>query len=166
MRKLLSFAALLGGLAVLSPGLSADDTKGTGKGDKAGDLKLEGGYTIVSGESDGKPIPEERIKGHTVRFTGDKIVTTDKDKKEVYVATYKLDEGKKPAVIELKSVTPKEGSATGLIKKEGDTITLIYNEPGGDVPTDFQAKAKQNLFVLKNLNKGGNAGKDTDKSDR
>lgn len=157
MRKLLSIAALFGGAALLSPGLTADD--------KAGELKLEGGYTIVSGESDGKPIPAERIKGTTVRFTGDKIVTTDKDKKEVYVATYTLDDAKKPCVIKMKATVPAEGEATGLIKKEGDTITLIYNEPGGKVPAEFKAGEKQNLFVLKNLNKGG-AGNRTGGSDR
>ena len=155
MRKLLSVAALFGGSVLLSPGLSADDPKATGTDDQTGEMKLQGGYTIVSGESDGKPIPAERIKGTTVRFTKDRIVTTDKDKKEVYVATYTLDGTKKPCVIKMKAEVPKEGEATGLVKKEGDTITLIYNEPGGKVPTEFKAGEKQNLFVLKNLSKDG-----------
>ncbi|MBX9583686.1 MAG: TIGR03067 domain-containing protein [Gemmataceae bacterium] len=165
MRKLLSFAALFGAAALLSPGLGADDTKATQKADKGG-MKLEGGYTIVSGESGGRPIPAERIKGTTVRFTKDKIVTTDKDKKEVYVATYTLDESKSPCVIKMKATVPAEGEATGLIKKDGDTLTLIYNEPGGKAPTDFKAGEKQNLFVMKNLNKGDKGSKDGDKSDR
>lgn len=166
MRKLLSIAALFGGAALLAPGLGADDTKTTQKGDGKGEMMLEGGYTIVSGESDGKPIPAERVKGHVTRFTKDKIVTTDKDKKEVYVAEYKLDDSKKPCVIKMKSTTPKEGEAMGLIKKEGDTITLIYALPGGKMPDDFKTEEKQNLFVLKNLNKGGKGGAGTDKSDR
>lgn len=165
MRKLLSVAALFGGAALLAPGLGADDTKGAGAGDKAGEMKLEGGYTIVSGDSDGKPIPAERVKGHTTRFSGNKIVTTDKDKKEIYVAEYKLDESAKPCKITMKSTSPKEGAASGLIKKEGDTITLIYALPGGEAPTDFKTKEKQNLFVLKNLNKDGK-GERGDKSDR
>ena len=165
MRKLLSFAVLFGAAVVLSPGLGADDSKTIGKDDQKGEMMLEGGYTIVSGESDGKPIPEERVKGHVTRFTKDKIVTTDKDKKEVYVAEYKLDDSKKPCVIKMKSTTPKEGEATGLIKKEGDTITLIYAVKGPP-PTDFKTKEGQNLFVLKNLNKGDKGGRGSDKGDR
>lgn len=161
MRKLLSIAALFGGAVLLSPGLGADDTKDSKDG-----MKLEGGYTIVSGESDGKPIPAERIQGTTTRFTKDRIVTTDKDKKEVYVATYTLDESKKPCVITMKSVVPKgDVEAKGLIKKEGDTVMLIYALPGGKMPDDFKTEEKQNLFVLKNLNKGGK-GDRTDKGDR
>lgn len=151
MRKLLLVAGLFAAGGLLS--VRADDTKPTGKADEKGEMKLEGGYTIISGESDGKAVPEERVKGHTTRFTKDKIVTIDKDKKEVYVATYTIDDSKKPCVIKMKSTTPKEGEATGLIKKEGDTITLIYAVKG-PAPTDFKTKDGQNLFVLKNLNKG------------
>ncbi|MBX9622273.1 MAG: TIGR03067 domain-containing protein [Gemmataceae bacterium] len=165
MRKLLSIAALFGGAALLSPGLTADDTKATGAG--KGEMMLEGGYTIVSGESDGKPIPAARIKGTTTRFTKDRIVTTDKDKKEVYVATYTLDDSKKPCVITMKSVVPKgDVEAKGLIKKEGDTVMLIYALPGGKMPDDFKTEDKQNMFVLKNLNKGEKGAKSADRSDR
>jgi hypothetical protein len=45
---------------------------------------------------------------------------------------------------------PQEGmTATGLVKKEGDTITLIYALPGGAAPTEFKTKAKQQMFVMK-----------------
>ncbi len=121
--------------------------------DKPTAKSLEGGYTLVSGEKDGKAIPEERIKGGTVRFTGDKITGTDKDKKEFFAATYTLDTAKKPWVIQMKSTSPKEAEATGLIKKEGDTITIIYALPGGEAPKEFKTGPKQHLFVLKNLNK-------------
>src|SRR5689334_22135303 len=62
-----------------------------GSGLKASELV--GGYTIVSGEKFGLEEPEERIKGSTVRFSDDRVVVTDKDKKEVYGATYELEPG-------------------------------------------------------------------------
>ena len=71
MPKLLLCAGLVG-LAVLGSVAVADDKD---KG-KAG-LKLDGGYTLVSGERDGKAIPAERIKGSIVKFTGNAIVGTD-----------------------------------------------------------------------------------------
>lgn len=147
MRKLIPCAALVCGVAVLTGPLGAED--------KPGDARLEGGYTIVSGESGGKALPADRVEGHTVRFTADRIVSTDKNKKDVYVATYRLESGKSQWVIRMKAEVPKKDvEAVGLIKKEGDTVTLIYALPGGAAPTDFKTKENQNLFVLKNLNKG------------
>ena len=42
----------------------------------------------------------------------------------------------------------------GLVKKEGDTVTLIYALPGGRPPTDFMTTEKQQMFVLKAMGKG------------
>jgi uncharacterized protein (TIGR03067 family) len=112
---------------------------------------IEGGYTIASGEEEGKAIPAERLKGAVVRITDGKIVGTDKDRKEFFAATYKLDTTKKPWKIDMKSIEPKEAATTGLVKKEGDTLTIIYALPGGDAPTEFKTKAKQQMFVLKSF---------------
>ena len=156
MRKLLSCAALVFGVAAVGATLNAEDKKSDAKKG----AKLEGGYTIVSGEEGGKPIPDERIKGATVRFTGDTITGTDKDRKEFFAAKYTIDTGKKPWVIKMTSTAPKEAEATGLVKKEGDTLTLIYALPGGEAPTDFKTKEKQQLFVLKSAGKTDKGNKD------
>lgn len=130
------------------------------KGDeKKATAALEGGYTIVSGEKAGKAIPEAEIKGSIVRFTGDKILGTDKDKKEFFSATYTLDTSKAPWVINMTSKEPKEAKATGLIKKEGDTITIVYALPGGEAPKEFKTREGQQMFVLKNTNKSKEPGK-------
>jgi len=119
--------------------------------EKAAVSPLEGGYTIVSGEKDGKPIPEERIKGSIVRFTGDRIVGTDKDKKEFFAATYTLDTSKKPWAIKMKSVSPKEAEAVGLVKKDGNTVTIVYSLPDAAAPVEFRTQKHQHLFVMKAL---------------
>jgi uncharacterized protein (TIGR03067 family) len=122
-------------------------------GDDKAAPKLDGGYTLVSGEKDGKAIPEERIRGSVVKFAGNTITGTDKDKKEFFAATFTLDTTKTPHVIRMKSTSPKEAEATGLVKKEGDTVTIVYALPGSPAPTGFKTAAGQHLFVLKNLNK-------------
>lgn len=132
-----------------SPGTADDKTD-----EKKAAASLEGGYTLVSGEKDGKAIPEEQIKGAIVRFTGDKIVGTDKDKKEFFASTFTLDTSKTPWVITMKSSSPKEATAMGIVKKEGDTVMIAYALPGGEAPKEFKTKEKQHLFVLKNMNKG------------
>lgn len=141
------------GLFALSVAAVAVQPQARAEDEKKGAASLEGGYTIVSGEHGGKAIPEEHIKGSIVKITADLIVGTDKDKKEFFSSSYTLDTSKKPWAITMKSKEPKEATALGLVKKEGDTVTIVYATPGGDTPTDFKTKEKQNLFVLKNMNK-------------
>ena len=149
MRKLLCFAALCCGVAVLSAPVTGQDKKA-----KKAEAKLEGSYTVVSGEENGKAVPAEKVKGSVVRFTGDTILGVDKDKKEFFAAKYTLDTARTPWTIRMTSTAPKEAEAVGLIKKEGDTVTLIYALPGAPVPTEFKTKARQNMFVLKAMDAG------------
>lgn len=116
--------------------------------------KLDGTYTVVSGERGGKAIPEAQIKGSVVTFTGDRIVGTDKDKKEFFAATFAVDTAAKPMKIVMTSTAPKAGEkAAGVIMVDGDAIKLAYNLPGGEPPTDFKTGENQHLFVLKKLAK-------------
>ena len=113
---------------------------------------LEGTYTITKGERGGKAIPEAEIKGTVVAFTRDKVTATDKDKKEFYAATYTLDTKSKPWKIIMTSTAPKKGDkAAGVIKTDGDMVTLCYALPGGKTPTGFKAGDKQQCFVLKRV---------------
>ena len=120
---------------------------------------LLGGYTIVAGEKYGEKESSERLEGTTVRIADDAIIVLDKDKKEVYAQTYKIDTKTTPWSITLKSkITPynqkgEETEVKGLIEKDGDMVRLIYALPGGAVPTEFKTKEKQLMFVMKNENK-------------
>lgn len=117
--------------------------------------ELVGGYTIVSGEKFGKPEPEDRVKGSTVRFTGDKVIVKDKTNQETYSATYTVDTTHTPWRISMTaSNAPNSGqTAEGLIEKAGDTIRLIYSLPGTEAPTDFKTKPGQLMFEMFNFNK-------------
>jgi len=151
-RLAIAFAA---GLLVL-PSALADDKAKRNASDAPADLI--GAYTIVSGEKYGITEPAERIAGTTVRFAEDAIIVLDKEKKEVYAQTYKIDTASTPWKITMKSkITPYKGAddmeAKGLIQKDGDTVKLIYAIPGGEMPTEFKTKDKQLMFVLKNERK-------------
>ena len=151
----LSLAVLL---ATSTVAFAADEPK---LKDSGAPDKLIGGYTIIAGEKYGEKEPMERLEGTTVRIAEDAIVVLDKDKKEVYVQTYKLDTKSKPWKITLKSKvtpykdadSPKETVAMGLMEMEGDTVKLIYALPGGDMPTEFKTKEKQLMFIMKNEHK-------------
>ncbi|MCA1686565.1 MAG: TIGR03067 domain-containing protein [Planctomycetia bacterium] len=116
-----------------------------------GAADLVGGYMIVSGEMAGVPEREERIKGSVVRFSEDRVVVVDKQSKELFGASYKLDTARTPWRITMTSkLSGNEGQvAQGLIEKDGDTVRLIYALPGGQPPTDFKTKEKQLMFVMK-----------------
>lgn len=147
MSKLLHCAALVAG-SVLVTAAAADD-----RGGKA--FKLEGGYTIVAGEENGKEVPADYFKGSVVRFVGNTITGSGKDKKEFFGATYTLDTSRTPHVIRMKSSAPKVADATGLVKKEGDAVVLIYALPGSPAPTEFKTKQGQLMFTLRPLRKDG-----------
>ncbi|HEX4608250.1 MAG TPA: hypothetical protein VH092_08600, partial [Urbifossiella sp.] len=99
MLKVLVGAVLFGWVLVGTP---ADPDAG-----KLTPAKLDGGYTIVSGEEDGKAVPESDIKGSVVKFAGNRITGTNKDKKDFFAAAYTLDASKSPAVIRMTSTVPK-----------------------------------------------------------
>ncbi|HVL10973.1 MAG TPA: TIGR03067 domain-containing protein [Gemmata sp.] len=148
-------ALLLAGGGLLVAQERSQQKQPPGKAEKVAATPLEGRYTVAAGEKDGKEIPAERIKGSVVVFTGDRIVGTDKDRKEFFAATFALDTNHKPWLIKMKSTSPKEADATGLVKKEGDAVTIVYALPGGDAPTDFKTKEKQHMFVLKPMKDEG-----------
>jgi uncharacterized protein (TIGR03067 family) len=134
-------------LPLLAPGPAPDDPEPE---------SLQGAYTIVRGEVDGEEAPKSGFEGHRVRITGDAIVATDKDGKEIYVAEYTLDADEAPwAIAMTESGGPKGGpgrKARGIIKRDEDgTVTLAYAVEGGTPPESFETEAGkgQNLFVLK-----------------
>jgi uncharacterized protein (TIGR03067 family) len=116
----------------------------------------------VSGEEDGKAIPNDRLEGSVVVFTETTVMGSDKAKKEFFSATYTLDTSKTPWVIHMTSGSPADKkkdtddkkaaekmSADGLIKVDGERVTIIYALPGGKAPTEFKTGDKQQMFVMK-----------------
>ncbi len=112
---------------------------------------LVGRYFIISGEKYGMEEPEDRVKGTVVTFSKDDVLVADKDKKELYSATYKLDSTKNPAtIIMISRVRGSSGEeARGLIEKDGDTVRLVYALPTGEIPRGFKTREKQLMFVMK-----------------
>lgn len=151
--RLVDLAMGLGLIALLGSAAVAQDARSKPAGaDKACTCEdLVGRYRIVSGEREGLKEPEERIQDTVVTFTEDKVVVVDKDRKERYSASYTLDSSKNPATILMTSRV--EGSAgeiaRGLIKKDGDTLHLIYALPTGEIPAGFKTREKQLMFVMK-----------------
>jgi uncharacterized protein (TIGR03067 family) len=153
---LLKLSAVLALVGMLSPLAIAQETDSiTKKADKATTPEsLVGRYTITSGEKEGTKEPEERIKGTTVTFTKETVIVADKEKKEIYSASYKLDTKTTPCKITMTSKVKGDAGevAQGLIQQDADddnVVRLIYALPTGETPTEFKTKEKQLMFVLK-----------------
>jgi uncharacterized protein (TIGR03067 family) len=157
MSKLLNAVLAL----TLGCGLAAADDKTNKPGETP---KLEGTYTIVSGEENGKAVAKERIDGAMIVFTDKTVVGTDKSKTEFFSCTYTVDSTKSPWTITLTDATkgavpdkekkPAErATSSGLIKQDGDTVTIIYSLAGGKAPTEFKTGDNQMMFVMKRADK-------------
>jgi uncharacterized protein (TIGR03067 family) len=127
---------------------------------KADRLNLDGTWTIVRGEKDGKPEPEDRIEGSVVVITGNKITGTDRDKKEFFACTFTLDTSKTPWQIKMVSAEPKKGEVSrGILEKDGDTLKLCYQVRTAAPPTTFKTTKDQHCFVLKKVKDRGAGGR-------
>lgn len=151
---LLKFAIALACCTILTSLAVAETDSPSSKVDKTCTAELlVGRYVIVSGEKEGAKEPEDRIKGTTVTFSKDSVVVVDKDKKEMYSASYKLNATANPCDIVMTSkVEGYAGEvARGLIQKEGNTVRLIYALPAGEIPSEFKTKEKQLMFIMKKI---------------
>ncbi|HEY2786881.1 MAG TPA: TIGR03067 domain-containing protein [Fimbriiglobus sp.] len=119
------------------------------KADKAA-ASLDGTYKAVSGERDGKALTENQLKGLTFRFDGEKMEISDKSGKVIHKCTHTIDTASKPWRITMK-MTDTLGNKTvvGLVEKTGDTVRIIYPLAGGETPTEFKTKEKQEMYTLK-----------------
>jgi uncharacterized protein (TIGR03067 family) len=129
----------------------------------ASESRLTGVFKIVGGERNGEKIPAEQLKDVTVRIAENALTTFDRDKKELYAATYKLDKSQTPwKIVMTARLAPEantgavgekkaDAQSMGLIAIEGDTIKLIYALPEGEAPKAFKTEDKQQMFLLERI---------------
>jgi uncharacterized protein (TIGR03067 family) len=126
---------------------------------KKSDLdKLQGTWVAVSIESDGKMVPEEKLKNVKMVFKdGTLSIATGGPGRQPPPAKYKLDENKKPKTIDI-TAGGRDGSGKktddvlpGIYELDGDTLKICLGLPGKDRPKELSAKegAKQRLYTFK-----------------
>ncbi|WP_152051075.1 hypothetical protein [Tautonia marina] len=161
MRMLSSLGTVL--FLALSPALSWADDDRTLEAKSVQDPSLPktyvGFYKILSGENDGKPLPQERLESHVVRITQEMIVVLDADENELYSCSYTLDLDAKPHRIDMESTggpsvsvgqTAKGIMTQGTNERDEPFVMLCYRLVGDEYPEAFRTRAQSemNLFVL------------------
>lgn len=122
----------------------------TGRNTDQPKADLTGEYRIVSGERNGTPIDRDELTDASVYINDNTIIAYDKERKEMFAATYTLETKKDPWQITMVSTkAPEVGMvAKGLVEAGQDRLKLIYALPNGQMPTDFQAGEHQQMFVM------------------
>jgi uncharacterized protein (TIGR03067 family) len=89
---------------------------------------LDGTWTAVAAERDGKPADE--LKGYRLTFRGESFVI-QRENRTVYKGTYKADPAKQPAQIDFRNLEPDRA----LHRERGPRA-----RPGGRGPADRGAR--------------------------
>ena len=122
----------------------------TGRSSDQPKADLTGEYRIVGGERNGAPIDQTELTDTAIYITDKTIIAYDKERKEMFAATYTIDTKQTPWQITMISTkSPDVGTvAKGLIKAEQDKVKLVYALPNGQPPTDFKAGQEQQMFDM------------------
>ena len=111
--------------------------------------KLQGTWVMAELEIDGKPVPEDKIKGTTLTIKGDKYITKVKDKE--HEVTIKLDPTQNPKTMDMYFPDGTEAPklSKGIYEVDGDRFKLCRHQMAGqDRPVQFGTWPDTGLFVV------------------
>lgn len=135
------------GLLIVA-GLVGCQQAGEDKKAASDEQKMAGTWTMVSGESDGAPLPENDVKASKLTITGD-AYTVDLGSLGVKKGTQKLDSTKAPKQIDAQDASgPTVGKNLGIYEftANGD-FRVCFGGPGKERPTEFASKPGSGTFI-------------------
>lgn len=139
-------------LAIFLSGLFLSIAQGQGENLEAEKKKLQGTWTVVTFEKEGKPVPEKELKGMQWVFAGDKLAI-NRGKKVLASGTFKLLPGQTPSVIDYREGPDITSPYDAMIYQiEGETLKVCTSADRKKRPSKFESKEAW-LFVLKKVKK-------------
>jgi uncharacterized protein (TIGR03067 family) len=114
--------------------------------------RLEGEWSMVSGEANGQPMPPEFVKtGKRVAKNGETTISIGGQL--YFKAKFTVDPTKKPKAIDyvMTEGFTKGKTQLGIYELDGDTVKFCFAAPGKDRPTEFTSKpgSERTLSVWK-----------------
>lgn len=109
---------------------------------------LIGEWTLASGSRAGDEVGKERLVGK-ITITEESItIPAGEDK---FVMSYKFDTKASPVAVDMKILegpAPEGSAALGIIKMEGDKVTLCYDSMGANRPEEFKTSSEDGFFMF------------------
>ncbi len=115
---------------LITTAATADDKPG-----KIDPAKLPGKFVDIEGVKSGEKADPDRLKGQFVTVTKDVFKIEGDRPEQTFEFAYKLNADKTPAEIDFEITSPddlKGNPAWGIIKLEGDKLTLCYHQATKD----------------------------------
>jgi uncharacterized protein (TIGR03067 family) len=102
--------------------------------------RLEGEWSMVSGEADGQSLPKDAVKGGR-RIAKDGVTRITIGGMVYFKAKFTIDPAKKPKAIDYEMTEgPTKGKThLGIYELDGDTVKFCFAAPGAARPTEFTA---------------------------
>lgn len=102
---------------------------------------LVGSWSCVAATIDGRPLAQGTAKELRLTLTADRY-KTERGEQVLFDSTYKVDASKTPAEIDMIGTEgdSKGKTAPGILKLDGDTLTMCYVMPGKERPTAFDSQ--------------------------
>jgi uncharacterized protein (TIGR03067 family) len=117
--------------------------------DDAGLKSIAGKWEVVSVTRDG--AEDATLKGATRVHDGAKYTITPAagSKSPVVAGALVVDASKTPVTIDMKPADGryKDKTLQGILKLDGDTLTIAFAEPGKDRPASFESKPGSGVVV-------------------
>jgi uncharacterized protein (TIGR03067 family) len=110
--------------------------------------KLQGVWAIVSEETNGVKLSDDKLQSHKVTIKGNQwIQGNDKGSQ---VVTFKLDPAKNPKSIDFSYIGPKgkDNKWVGIYKIEDDTLTVCRAKGNLDRPKEFKTTADGGILTV------------------
>jgi uncharacterized protein (TIGR03067 family) len=109
----------------------------------------EGVWTAISVENNGERLPAEKAKNLRLTLTADRYKTQMGDQ-ILFDSNYTVDTTKNPAHIDIVGTEGefKGKVALGLIKVDGDMLTMCYVMPGGERPGGLTSPPGSRVTLL------------------
>lgn len=110
---------------------------------------LQGSWQLVSGERQGRAIPDDVVRDVRLEFMGDELAT--KTKGGTITARFALDSSTNPRSIDL----DMSGSVgRGIYILDRDDLKIAHGEVGTPRPSGFEPNSASTILVLKRLPAG------------
>ena len=135
--RIIQIAFLIGLAAVTISSAWAEENEAVKK-----DLaQLQGEWSMVSGSTDGQPMPDLLLKQMKRVCKGDEATVTMAG--QIYIkAKITIDPSKKPKTIDYQMTDgfTKGKKQLGIYEVEGETFKSCFGKPGAERPTGFTSK--------------------------